>query len=207
MTLMRQIHRTWSLRAWKIWDPGRKCRLSQGQELVSFTREGNPRGNGFGREKIGWKAKAQLPEEPPFGLLVTCIHLCSSTSGNPRAFFCPDRVSPGETQVCRLSLHQLPFLFLALQPSPCYAQVQSPCSSSPMPVSCDPQSGSRSEWRSSPLLMVTWAHTRARTMGQISKSWLSLYPVPGYPQGLESEGLQIKCIENNWNPIYFSQEI
>lgn len=94
--------------------------------------------------------------------------------------------------------------FLALQPSPSYAEVQSPYSFSPMPISCDPQPGSRSEWFSSLLLTVTWAYTRARTMGQISSSWLFLYPVPGYPQGLELEGLQIKCIGNNYrNPIYF----
>lgn len=137
---------------------------------------------GLEEKRQAGHAKAQLPEEPPFGLLVTLMHLCSSTSGNPRAFICPDRVSPGETSVCRLCLHQLPFLFLALQPSPSYAQVQSPYSSSLMPVSCDPQPGSGSEWLSSPLLMVTWAHTRARTMGQISSSWLSLYPVPDIPK-------------------------
>ena len=156
---------------------------------------------GLEEKRQAGQAKVQLSEESPLGLLVTRMHLCSSTSGNPRAF-CPDRVSPGETQ-CRLSLTSCHF-FPALQPSPSYAQVQSPYSSSLMPVSCDPQPGSGSEWFSSLLLTVPWAHTRARTMGQISSSWLFLYPVPGYPQGLESEGLQIKCIGNNYrNPIYF----
>lgn len=81
-----------------------KCRfwLDQGEGwgLVPFTREGNPRESGFGREEVEYRLDTQrlhCLRNLPMGLLATPVDLCYSACGNPEGLPVLYNASSGET--------------------------------------------------------------------------------------------------------------